>query len=54
MMIAAARAPRDHARQIFSMFKRALPEDLSVLDSQDVLESSNRDIPISHLKLNIR
>jgi hypothetical protein len=30
------RAPRDHARQIVAMFKRALPEDLPVLDSQDV------------------
>jgi hypothetical protein len=45
---------RDHARQIVAMFKRTLPEDLPVLDSQDVLESSNRDIPIYHLKQNIR
>ncbi|MBR8348018.1 hypothetical protein [Burkholderia ambifaria] len=44
------RAPRDYARQIFAMFKRTLPEDLPVLDSQDVLESANRGITISHLK----
>jgi len=42
------------ARTILARFKQIFPEYLPVLDSHGLRESSNRGIPISRLKQNIR